>query len=176
MEGHDFVRVQHVGEPPVGDDQRSLTQPTLYAKPASGPTGAAWGMVIDLDACIGCNACVVACQSENNIAVVGREQVALGREMHWLRVDRYYEGRLERRRRISSRCPACIARTRPCEVGCPVEATLHDSEGLNLHGLQPLRRHARLLGLLPVQGAALQLPRLFRRRGAVDCVAAQSAR
>ncbi len=130
MEGHDFVRVQHEGEPPVGE-ALSWSQPTLYAKPRRD-TGAAWGMVIDLDACIGCNACVVACQSENNIAVVGREQVALGRAMHWLRVDRYYEGPPEAPKTHFQPVPCMHCEDAPCEVGCPVEATLHDSEGLNL--------------------------------------------
>ena len=130
MEGHDFVRVQVEGEPAVGDTT-SWTQPTLYSTPTR-QSETAWGMVIDLDACIGCNACVVACQSENNIAVVGREQVALGREMHWLRIDRYYDGPPEAPKTHFQPVPCMHCEEAPCEVGCPVEATLHDSEGLNL--------------------------------------------
>ncbi len=130
MEGHDFVRVQHEGEAPVGETQ-SWTQPTMYTPPRQD-NGTAWGMVIDLDACIGCNACVVACQAENNIAVVGREQVALGREMHWLRVDRYYEGPVEAPKTHFQPVPCMNCEQAPCEVGCPVEATLHDGEGLNV--------------------------------------------
>ena len=130
MEGHDFVRVQYEGEPPVGETT-SWTQPSLYEAPRRDE-GPAWGMVIDLDACIGCNACVVACQSENNIAVVGREQVALGREMHWLRIDRYYEGPAEQPKTHFQPVPCMHCEEAPCEVGCPVEATLHDSQGLNL--------------------------------------------
>ena len=129
MEGHDFVRVQHVGEAAVGE-ARSFTQPSLYAPQSSD--GRAWGMVIDLDSCIGCNACVTACQSENNIAVVGREQVAMGREMHWLRIDRYYEGGLDAPKTHFQPVPCMHCEDAPCEVGCPVEATLHDTEGLNL--------------------------------------------
>ena len=130
MEGHDFVRVQHEGAAPVGETT-SWSQPSLYT-PARPPEGPQWGMVIDLDACIGCSACVVACQSENNIAVVGKEQVALGREMHWLRVDRYYEGPAEAPVTRFQPVPCMHCENAPCEVGCPVEATLHDSEGLNL--------------------------------------------
>ena len=130
MEGHDFVRVQHEGEAPVGETQ-SWSQPTMYTPPRQD-NGTAWGMVIDLDACIGCNACVVACQAENNIAVVGREQVALGREMHWLRVDRYYEGPVEAPKTHFQPVPCMHCEQAPCEVGCPVEATLHDGEGLNV--------------------------------------------
>ena len=130
MEGHDFVRVQHEGDPPVGETE-SWTQPTMYTPPRQD-YGVAWGMVIDLDSCIGCNACVVACQAENNIAVVGREQIALGRGMHWLRVDRYYEGPLEDPKTHFQPVPCMHCEQAPCELGCPVEATLHDGEGLNL--------------------------------------------
>ncbi len=129
MGGHDFVRIQEVGAAPVGET-KSFTQPTLY--PSKDGDGRAWGMVIDLDACIGCNACVTACQAENNIAVVGPEQVAMGREMHWLRIDRYYEGPPDAPATHFQPVPCMHCENAPCELGCPVEATIHDQEGLNL--------------------------------------------
>ncbi len=143
MEGHDFIRVQPVGGGPVGDmvlgdphlGDPGPTAPSLYPDKVYADNDQdrrAWGMVIDLDACIGCNACVVACQSENNIPVVGREEVALGRDMHWLRIDRYWEGEPEQPATHFQPVPCMHCEDAPCEVGCPVEATLHDHEGLNL--------------------------------------------
>jgi Fe-S-cluster-containing dehydrogenase component len=135
MEGRNLVREatldEHRRDPRVaahGETEAEAVE--LWQRPELDGTYQ-WGMTVDLAACTGCNACVVACQSENNVPVVGPDQVSKGRELQWLRVDRYYAGDAAEPDLVFQPVPCMHCENAPCEQVCPVAATVHDAEGIN---------------------------------------------
>jgi len=134
MEGRDLIRAgtleQYRRDPEfLSGKEEDEHAGSLY--PGFKYEGNAWGMSIDLNACIGCNACVVACVAENNIAVIGKKEVMRGREMHWLRIDRYYKGARDNPEFYQQPVPCMQCENAPCELVCPVHATTHSEDGLN---------------------------------------------
>jgi len=133
MEGREPIRVatldEYAKDPTFAQAEVQKNPLSLY--PDVKYDGNAWGMAIDLNSCTGCGGCVAACQAENNIAVVGKTEVMIGREMHWIRIDRYFEGDADGPNTYHQPLMCVHCEDAPCELVCPVAATVHSPEGLN---------------------------------------------
>jgi MoCo/4Fe-4S cofactor protein with predicted Tat translocation signal len=135
LEGRHVIRKatleDFLKDPDFAQKEVEAPGPEMTLYPNYQYTELKWGMAIDMNKCVGCKTCIVACQAENNIPVVGKEQTTRGRQMQWLRVDVYYEGGTENPNMFYQPIPCMQCENAPCEVVCPVGATVHSTEGLN---------------------------------------------